>query len=632
MIAHMHRWIVLLVCAAAARAGAPIIRDETHYSHVLGETRHYRIFLPADYATSGKRYPVIYWFHGWSERYNKPVAGDPGRNYDAGDGVYGGDTLGRFVGSHDVIVVKWDGYNPRTPEEQYPRPYNISPVETDRQFPLYFPELVAYIDGHYRTIADREHRATAGLSMGGFMSFWVAGKYPDLVGSASNFMGSSEFFVGPRGFPVEYRHEEMRNNYQGVRTRLVMGTRDFIRFYHGRMNAIWNYTRPFHETAEFDADHGTPHMGETLDFHMQAFANPLAHPEVWSHTDVYPNFAVWNWQVASDRKQPGLTVLDGVSPHGFESSVREWVPSGSLLPNVKLRIVSGPVYPPGKDQEIVIIHMRDGRVQRMTQRANSEGRLHFELDGDDYQVGIGSGPALALGGFLVQDKGWATDGKPVSVGVRIWNKGAAATLPGTLGWETPNPGVVIATPTQTLPTIGSGKWAHAAVTFTVEDPKREVVKLYAVMGSLRLPLEIPTFPDAPPATDFRIADGRESTVFQQGVKRVTLTLGKGNGDGSANPGETLAILLPDGDAWRAAELFTQDGCVDLTKRVSDAWSGYDHAGASAKYSLPVIEPGCTPGHLVRMLARVQLPHEPDHRVAYYTVAFPVNGSGSATTR
>ena len=62
------------------------------------------------------------------------------------------------------------------------------------------------------------------------MSYWIAGKYPDLVSSASNFMGSSEFIVGPREFPVEYRHDEMAGNYAGVRTRLVTGTRDFIQF------------------------------------------------------------------------------------------------------------------------------------------------------------------------------------------------------------------------------------------------------------------------------------------------------------------------------------------------------------------------------------------------------------------
>ena len=126
-----------------------------------------------------------------------------------------------------MIVVKLDGYNPRAPKEDYPRPWNIGPVETERQFPFYFPELVAYIDASYRTIADRDHRATAGLSMGGFMSFWIAGKYPHLVSSASNFMGSSEFVVGTRHLDVEYRHDEMSGNYDGVRTRLVTGTQGF---------------------------------------------------------------------------------------------------------------------------------------------------------------------------------------------------------------------------------------------------------------------------------------------------------------------------------------------------------------------------------------------------------------------
>src|SRR5262249_39795736 len=177
---------------------------------------------------------VIYWFHGWSERSNQSEYGKPGRNYDEGSD-FGGDNIANYVATHDVIVVKWDGWNPRRPNEAYFRPYNVSPVETQRQFPLYFLELRDHIDKTYRPIADREHRATTGYSMGGFMSYWIAGKFPDRIGSASAFMPSTEFYVGPHGFDPEYRHEEMALNYDGVRTRLVMGTRDFIRFYHQRL-------------------------------------------------------------------------------------------------------------------------------------------------------------------------------------------------------------------------------------------------------------------------------------------------------------------------------------------------------------------------------------------------------------
>ena len=76
--------LLILTIASAAHATEALIEDRTHDSQVLRETRHFRIFLPGDYGTSGKRYPVIYWFHGYSERYNQPVQGQKDRNYDTG--------------------------------------------------------------------------------------------------------------------------------------------------------------------------------------------------------------------------------------------------------------------------------------------------------------------------------------------------------------------------------------------------------------------------------------------------------------------------------------------------------------------------------------------------------------------
>ena len=50
-----------------------------------------------------------------------------------------GDNIAKFVSTHDVIVVKSDGYNRSPGEKYYLRPYNIGPVETHRQFPIYYP-------------------------------------------------------------------------------------------------------------------------------------------------------------------------------------------------------------------------------------------------------------------------------------------------------------------------------------------------------------------------------------------------------------------------------------------------------------------------------------------------------------
>jgi S-formylglutathione hydrolase FrmB len=612
--------LIFLLFSASGIAADAIVEDHSFDSQVMGETRNFRIILPPDYAKSEKRYPVIYWFHGYGQRHNF-ASKQPERDQDTG---YAGDNFVNYVAKNDVIVVKIDGYNPRTPGEKYVRPWNVSPVETQRQFPLLFPEIVAHIDRNYRTIADREHRATAGLSMGGFMSFWVSGKYPHLVSSASNFMGSSEFSVGPRGFDVEYRHDEMRDNYEGVRTRIVLGLRDFILFYHRRMNAIWKYAAPRHEWDEYDFDHGTPGIARTFDFHMRSFREPLPRPDVWTHHDVYPNFDVWGWGVLSDRRQPGITTLANVSAKGFRSSVREWLFDGALIPDVKLAILTGPVFPPKKPQKVTVVRTRDGLVYRQTLTADAQGQLAIELSGDEYEVGIGPDAVLSLRGFQLDGMEWATAGKPVKGKARFWNKGAVSSKPVNLKWISSNPDLQYETPTAALPALEPGKFADVPLAFTVTDPEREIVKMYATgEGGVRLPLEIALFPGAPVAEDFRISDGANQPVYRKAVQVEQTALGNGNADGKAAPGERFAILLRDGEAWRAAELFTNHPCVAMSSRLSDVWSSYDHVGASAKATLMWVKEECVPGTKVRMLARVVLPNKPLHRLRYAAIEFPV---------
>ncbi|MBI4874196.1 MAG: hypothetical protein HY822_06145 [Acidobacteria bacterium] len=605
---------MLLWFAAAGVCPAQTARilDLTHTSRVFGEERNFRVFLPPDYERAvGKRYPVIYFFHGWSERHNAPPRG--GRNYDTG-ADYGGDNIAAFVGRHDVIVVKWHGANPRKPGEDYVRPYNISPVETGRQFPLYFPELVAHIDSRFRTLTGREQRATAGLSMGGFMSFWVAGKYPHLVASASNFMGSSEFLVGPREYPVEYRHDEMYRNYEGLRTRIVLGSKDFIRWYHRRMNLIWDFTRPHHEHEEFDSDHGTPGMARTLDFHMAAFRDPLPKPGLWHHADVYPDFGVWGWSVASDRRTPGYTVLENVSRAGFRSSVRERLPDGRLLLAVNLRIATDAVFRSGRRYAITDVSLGTGEVRRSRVAADSAGRLHFVLNGDRHEVGIAEKdvPAYTVAG-------WRVARDPLRLELKLLATGSRAARRVTAAVSSPNPGVRIENPRLAL--AGAGE-----VRFTVDDPRREMVQFKVRLGdAAEFPIEAPLFPDAAPLAGFRVLDGVRLPLWERAVERAEKSLGEGNADGLAQAGETIAIAMPDGEAWRAVELFTSDPCADLSRRLSDPWGNYDHVGATAKISLARISDTCPAGHEIPFFARYQIPNKPEHILKEGTLTVRVAG-------
>lgn len=93
----------------------------------------------------------------------------------------------------------------------------------------------------------------------------------------------------------------------------------------------------------------------------------------------------------------------------------------------------------------------------------------------------------------------------------------------------------------------------------------------------------------------------------------------------ANPGETIAIALPDRDAFRAVELFTSDPCVDMRLRSWDPWAGYDSVGATHKISLPQISSGCPEGHEIPFFVRYQLPNKPEHTLKEGIVRVRVTG-------
>jgi hypothetical protein len=327
--------------------------------------------------------------------------------------------------------------------------------------------------------------------------------------------------------------------------------------------------------------------------------------------------------VVSNRKQPGFTVLENVSSTGFRSSVRESLPGGATIPEVNISIGSPAVYPPGVALTVTYIHLLDGKVRRTEQRVDAHGRLNFDLSGDAYEVAVSNAPLLTVSDYSISGSNWATAGQPVTLKVRFWNKGGAAVGTSLMHWESPNPGVKFATPQGRLYALAPGESATLPVTFTVADPQRAIVKIFAVSGNASMPLEVPLYPPAPPLKDFQIADGRTLTVFRHATQKVESRYGEGNGDGYAAPGETFAILLPDGGALRAAEVFTNDSCVDNNMRESDSWQDYDHAETSAKYSLPSIHVDCEPGHLVHMLARIVVPNGADTQVKYGAIEFPV---------
>ncbi|MBK6281531.1 MAG: hypothetical protein IPF54_01625 [Draconibacterium sp.] len=180
--------------------------DHTHFSKVFNREKSFRIFLPSDYNTSQKKYPVIYYFHG-----------------NTGNHELNMDNVPQMVSDNSVILVAWNG---RSVDSDL-RPYNIgnhSNINYQVQFKDYFLELVNHIDSTFRTLTDRSNRAVIGHSMGGIMSFFIAGKYPDMIGTAINSKGSPEFFIGYPKNHTLYNVRYMFKNLYGVRLMFTNST------------------------------------------------------------------------------------------------------------------------------------------------------------------------------------------------------------------------------------------------------------------------------------------------------------------------------------------------------------------------------------------------------------------------
>jgi enterochelin esterase-like enzyme len=147
--------------ATAAASSSPTIEDGSFHSTAVNGTLHYSIALPPGYASSGKRYPVVYFLHGLPA------------NDQAYEGIAGyADSLAAT--GHAAIVVGAQGARAGDTDPEW---HDWGPGrnwETATE-----SELVSWIDGHYRTLARRSARAIVGMSAGGYGATLIAIHHPD---------------------------------------------------------------------------------------------------------------------------------------------------------------------------------------------------------------------------------------------------------------------------------------------------------------------------------------------------------------------------------------------------------------------------------------------------------------------
>lgn len=146
-------------------------------SPALGMDRRLTVYTPAGYETSDKRYPVFYLLHG--------MGGDEEAWIALGRTSQILDNLIAQGKAKPMIVVMTNG---NASQEAAPGESSLGMVTPTMQLPqtmegsfeTAFPDVVKFIDKNYRTVKNKQNRAIAGLSMGGFHSLHISKQYPDL--------------------------------------------------------------------------------------------------------------------------------------------------------------------------------------------------------------------------------------------------------------------------------------------------------------------------------------------------------------------------------------------------------------------------------------------------------------------
>jgi hypothetical protein len=233
------------------------------------------------------------------------------------------------------------------------------------------------------------------------------------------------------------------------------------------------------------------------------------------------------------------------------------------------------------------------------------GHLKISFNGSPHYIGINEldgSPNIRLASYQINNGGFAINRSKVKLQIDFLNMGTIIAEDIIVKLSAVKDYIKVSKADSQINEIlpGQIQSLNYPFEFTVEREGVEMVRFkLAIMDKTGLEwvefFEVPLKDEVEFTNDFIVADGREYTVAKSGIDSVKLILGEGNGDGIANPGETIVILAKEqGRYWRT-EAETIDRYVDpfgIKLRESDNWAGFDYVNGSAKITKSVIASDC----------------------------------------
>lgn len=249
--------------------------EGTLRSAILGDTRSFLTYLPPGYDNTPQRYPVLYLLHGAPGGYRDWVrGGEIDRTLDALI------SLGRVPA---LIAVLPDGSGSFLGDTEWANSGDRHVCAED----YLTQEVVPYIDGHFRTLADRDHRLIGGLSTGGFGAVNVALHHPELFGYVLSLSGnylaghtwtgkdpwSANQAAKAYNSPLQYVRQAP--NARSLHIYLAVGTSDTALYQQTKQfDTVLSALKVAHRTQYFPGNHSwtfwRTHVIDGLEYLVQA--------------------------------------------------------------------------------------------------------------------------------------------------------------------------------------------------------------------------------------------------------------------------------------------------------------------------------------------------------------------------
>jgi S-formylglutathione hydrolase FrmB len=174
----------LLGMMVFANAWAAKVDTLTIFSNSMQKDIRCVVVAPNSHHKTQRRFPVVYLLHGYSGNYANWVTKVP--------------ELQQYADAYQLLLVCPDG--------GYSSWYFDSPLDSTVRYETHIiNEVVPYIDSRYPTIADRQHRAITGLSMGGHGSLFLAWRHADVFGACGSMSGGVDINASRLKFDISKR-------------------------------------------------------------------------------------------------------------------------------------------------------------------------------------------------------------------------------------------------------------------------------------------------------------------------------------------------------------------------------------------------------------------------------------------